>query len=192
MEQSNAAAVAEAPSGAPDFELTEWEREILDTLPPGDGLTDRDLRVDYLLEQVQKERGKIARADDFASRRVAMIEADRQEKVDMAERRIAWLEGQVRLNLPMDAERFQREYGKKSQKLPHGTVGFRLHQPTVQIDDQELAVSFAEKHGLEIKKSVNKTPLLNYVKETGDVPNPAECGFDFVDGYDSFFIRAGG
>ncbi len=49
------------------------------------------------------------------------------------------------------------------------------------------AVAFAKTHAMEIKESVNKTPLLEYFKATGEIPD----GTEYVSSEDKFFLQAG-
>ena len=73
----------------------------------------------------------------------------------------------------------------KTRKLPHGEFGKRWQGPTIEIVDMDKAVAFAEENGLEIKKTVGKTPLLKHMEATKKLPP----GCAPVPGEDRIFAR---
>lgn len=148
------------------------------------------VRVDFLLEKRAEIEREIARNEDVARRRIQMIESWRDEENTVLGRQIEWLDRRITDH----AAAFQlgENGNKKSRRLPHGQVGFRKTRDTVEIEDMELAVSFAEAHDLPIKKEVNKTPLIEFVQSTGEEPNPETDGFRFVPGEEpgQFYIKS--
>lgn len=171
-----------------------WEDEVESGLPNGDGPTDRELRADYLLETLAELQAELAHLDEFTARRIQMVQDHRDTEAARIQRRMDYLSDRVRACVPYDPAVFASEYGKKSIKLPHGTLGYRSSKETVQIADKEKALAFAKAHGLEIRvtEAVNKTPLLDYVRATGDIPDPDVCGFELVPGSDDFYVKVGG
>jgi hypothetical protein len=170
-----------------------WESEVEAMLPEGDGPTVQELQADYLLEKMAEELAALLHLADFTERRVEMIRQHAEIEGQRIQRRLDYLESKLRMCVPYDPAQFEKQYGKKSLKLPHGTLGYRASKESVWITDKDKALSFARSHGLEIKftESVNKTPLLDYVRTTGEVPDPEECGFELVPPSDDFFVKAG-
>lgn len=148
--------------------------------------TDRvglDQHIDRLLAKLAEREAEIATNDAIAKRRIDDIEAWRRQQNETHEREAQWIRQQV----AAIAKRY--DFGKrKSRDLPSGTFGHRWRPETIEIVDEAAAVAFAEANGLEIKKSVNKTPLVSHLKETDIVPD----GCKIVPGEDSFFVTVGG
>lgn len=180
----------ESQAEQPDTELAAFAHEVEAELPDGDGLVGlAEARADYLLERIARERARQDRIHGAAALRVKMIRDNEADECGKVERRIAYLESQVRVQLPGDAGRFKAVYGKKSVSLPHGQIGFKQHRATVEIVDPAKALAFAQAHGLEIRvtQSVNKTPLIEHVMRNSEDPNPETDGFEFVPARDEFF-----
>lgn len=158
-------------------------------LPDGDTRTERELRLDYLLEKIRAERQEIQQVEAFTERRVKMIRDHCERETAKHRRRIAWLEDQARKCVPLDAERFQKEYGKKSVNLPHGKVGYRHKSETVEIEDTSKALEWVKENGIDfsVSERVTKTPVLDWIREHGEVP-PPESGIELVEGYDDFYV----
>lgn len=174
------------------FDRAAWEREEAEraeffaALEEGFGDDDSraglDTRLDFLLQKMADRALAIANNDEVADRRIAMIEGWRRQQNATIEREIGWL------RLHFEALSDGYDFGaKKSRALPHGTFGFRKKGDTLEIIDMPAAVTFAEANGLEIKRSVNKTPLLEHFRKTGEIPD----GTEFVPGGDAFFVKAG-
>lgn len=142
-----------------------------------------DAYLDHLLEKMAEREAAIASTNDIAERRILMIEGWRRQQNERVTREIQWLKIQIHAI----GEGYDFEKGKKSRSLPNGSFGFRRTPDKVEIVDMDLAVSFAEARGLEIKKTVGKTPLKSHLKATGEIPD----GCEFVPGTDEFFIKAG-
>lgn len=174
-----------------DIEFVLFEREVKQDLPEGEAVGMAEARVDYLLQRAAAEKQRIERIQAAAKARVQMIQNHAAEEVAKVERRLAYLESVVRLQLPGDGARFKFLYGAKSLKLPHGQVGFKQHRATVDIVDPAKALAFAQAHGLEIRvvQSVNKTPLIEHVVRTSEDPDPETDGFAFVPARDAFFLQ---
>lgn len=168
----------------------EQEREAflqaLDTFPLTEDLDDpinTDVALDHYLEQLGQREQEIARNHEIAERRHAMIAAWEREANGSLERECQWLRQQI--------EAWGRPYdfgSKKSRALPHGSFGYRSTPAKVEITDMEAAVAFAEAEGLEVKKTVGKKPLMDYIKDhQGIIPD----GCEHVDGSESFFVKTG-
>ena len=174
----------------PDHELIAFVGEVVADLPPGEGLTAGELRVDYLLEKLSAEAKRIEGVREFTARRVEMVTAHGQAEIEKLRRRVAWLESKIREHMPLDPASFKKHYGAKSTRLPHGQIGYRASRASVEIVDQEKALAFAKARGLEVRvtESVNKTPLLESVVRDGEEPDPVTDGFRYVPPTDAFFI----
>lgn len=173
--------IAHAPP-PPDPEAEEraaFYAEIEAEVPETEAL---DVRLDYLLSRIGDLKAEIAGNNEVADRRVAMIEGWRAQANGSLERRAWWI--QLQIEALADGYDYR---GKKSRSLPAGSFGFRKKSDTLEIVDMPTAVAFAEANSLEIKRSVNKTPLLIHFKATGEIP----AGTEFVPGGDEFFVRAG-
>lgn len=147
------------------------------------------VRLDYLLERRREIERQIESNNEVARRRISMIQSWRDEENAVLGRQVEWLDRKVRELAPV--LRLGEDGNKKSKRLPNGEVGFRKQRDTVDIVDQGLAVSFAEAHDIpvKIKKSVNKTPLIEWVQSTGKEPTPERDGFTWIKGTDEFYIR---
>lgn len=179
--------------GVPADEQELWQLEVEAGLPQVEGPSNAELQADYLLERLGELTEQLRRIDDFTKRRIQMIEDHGREEGGKIQRQIAWLEEKVRFCVGHDPVRFEKEYKKKSIKLPHGQVGYKSSRETVEIQNPDVALAFAKVHGLEIKvtEKVNKTPLLEWVRANGEVPDPEKCGFELVPPSDSFFVKVG-
>lgn len=150
-------------------------------LPTEDDLTSIDTTVDYYFELIREREAEIARNSEVAARRAAIIEAWKVDANRPHQREIQWLlvtiEGLTR----------SYDYGKKrTRSLPHGEFGLRRQPESINIVDMPAAVAFAKANDLEIKESVLKTPLHDYLERTGVIPD----GVELVAAYDKFFARA--
>lgn len=168
----------------------EQEREAflqtLDTFPVAEDLDDpvnTDVALDHYLEQLSQREADIAANHAVAEHRRAMIEGWEREQNGRLERECQWLRQQI--------EAWGRQYdfgSRKSRALPNGSFGFRATPAKVEITDMEAAVAFAEREGLEVKKTVGKKPLMAYIKaHQGVIPD----GCEYVDGADVFFVKTG-
>lgn len=190
MGAREAIAALEFEEAARDHETEAFASEVAAGLPGGDALGAAEARVDYLLERIATEVVRMERVRAAARFRIEMIEANRDDECAKLARRVAYLEGLVRQHMPGDAARFKHVYGKKSQRLAHGIVGWRQKQATVEITDAARALAFAKKHGLEIKttETINKTPLMEWVERARLNPVPETDGFRVVPAVDEFYI----
>lgn len=187
--------VGTVPVEAPvDPEQAAFVEVVSAGLPSGEDLTASELRCDYLLEKLSEEHGRLGHLCEFSDRRVQMVREHQAIEAGKLERRIAWLESQIRAHTPGDAERFKTLYGRKSLALPHGKVGFKASGGGIEITDSAKVLAFARKHGLEIKTThtVNKTPLQEWVQKNGEEPDPETDGFMVVPAADQFFVKPEG
>jgi hypothetical protein len=142
-----------------------------------------DAELDMLLERLGAVEAEAARNREVAALRVEQIRAWAEGANRPLETRAGWL----RLAIQARAEAY--DYGsKKSRSLPHGSFGLRRRADTLEVTDPAAALAFAKANGLEVKESVNKTPLLHHFKATGELPD----GTEFRSGADEFFIKATG
>lgn len=171
-------------------------------MPEGEQLSDVDARIDWLLEQIAERQDQIEHVKAVARRRIDMIRSWQEDETAKVGREIEWLEGQIRLNAPKTVDDLQALYGtrKKSISLPSGTVGFRSSADTVEVEDEEKALAWAETacpDAIKVKRSVLKTPIKALLAEggvltTGEKCDPDENGLRFVPGEESFYVKAGG
>ncbi len=159
----------------------------LDTVPVSEDLdnpVNTDVVLDHYLEHLARREAEIEQNRAVAERRIDMIRLWERDANASNERECAWLRHVI--------ETIARGYDfgkKKSRALPSGTFGYRARPATLEILDMPAAVAFAEANKLEIKKSVNKTPLLDYFKaHKGIIPD----GCEYVAGADVFFVKTGG
>jgi phage host-nuclease inhibitor protein Gam len=78
--------------------------------------------------------------------------------------------------------------GRKTLRLPDGTLGFRSKRPILQIEDEERVLEWCAQNlpdAVKTSRSILKTPLNEHLKETGEIPP----GCDLDAGGDEFFVR---
>ena len=143
-----------------------------------------DVYIDHLGERLREREDEIARTREIAQRRIEMIQSWANHATAQVERECVW----IRLQIEANAQFY--DFGKKkSRELPHVTFGYRARPATLNVVDMPAAVAFAEAHELEIKKTVNKTPLVGYFKTHGGI---IPDGCEYVDGSDDFFVKTAG
>jgi hypothetical protein len=79
-------------------------------------------------------------------------------------------------------------YGRRSVPLPAGVVGFRHEPPHLHILDQTKLLTWCRCNlptAIKVIETVNKTPLLEHLTETGECPN----GTELIGGGDKFFVK---
>ena len=177
-----------------DREAQEFQSEVAAGMPEGEALGMAEARMDYLLERIATEHERIARIQAAASARIAMIRDHADDECAKLVKRVSYLEGVIRQNLPGDADHFRRLYGKKSLSLPNGKVGYRVVAPTVEIEDQARAIAWAEQAGVPVTEKVTRTlgkkAVLEYIAQRGELPDTD--AIEYVDGYERFYVQAGG
>jgi hypothetical protein len=145
-----------------------------------------DVMADSLLERLKLavEEGDSIR--DVAQRRRDMISQHEASELESVERRIRYIETKLRFLFPGLNLR-----GKKSKSYANGKVGTSLKGGGVVIDDPEKALAFAEECGIPVKvtKQVQKTPLAEYVKSTGDQGDLEEDGWTYREPQDEFYWK---
>ena len=78
--------------------------------------------------------------------------------------------------------------GKKTLRLPDGTLGYRRTRMKLQIADDEAVLSWCRQNlpdAVRVKESILKTPLNEHLQDTGEVPP----GCEIDPGGDEFFVR---
>lgn len=187
---SKVAPMVPAGEGYAGFEDVEYARSIDGELPKGEGEVEDRLRMDWLLEKVAEEEAEITRVADFTNRRMEMVRKHGEAEMVRRQNRIVWLKSVIKMHLPSTGSHMEKVYGKKSLPLPHGTVGFRTNRESIVIEDAAKALRWAKANGLQVatKESVSKTPLHNYVHETGEVPPASECGWRIEPAGEAFFV----
>lgn len=171
-----------------------WEEEVEARLPEGEGATVQELQADYLLEKLADEQAALDHLREFTDRRIQMIRDHAESERLKIMRRVEYLETRIRMCVPTDPEQFQRAYGKKSIRLPHGTLGYRSGREKVEVCDITRAVQWAKANGVEVivSEQVHKPALADALKKTGEIPDPEECGFALVRAEDAFYVKVGG
>lgn len=146
-----------------------------------------DVLVDSALERLTKCREELAHIADVAARRTLMISNWAGDESHAIAKTALYWDGRVRALFPgMDLR------GKKSKKLPHGTVGTSQKGGGIEIVDQEKADAWAKKNNVEMKATpdiVQKKPIAAYLKGTGDVPDVDKCGWRVVPVHDEFYVK---
>lgn len=190
MEASVWVAEGQIEDEAPSPEMLKWWAEVVADLPAGDSLTDSELRVDYLLEKVLEEEKRLAHVREFTQRRIDMVVEHGDREMHKIANRIRHLHSRIAAHLPPSAAGFKDLYGKKSVSLPHGEIGFRSSGESMVIRDDAAALAFAKANGIpvKVKEEVQKKPLTDYFRSTGEVPE----GCEVVPGKDALFIRPKG
>ena len=78
--------------------------------------------------------------------------------------------------------------GKKTLRLPDGTLGYRRTRTRLQIADDEMVLDWCRQNlpdAVRVKESILKTPLGEHLQETGEVPP----GCEIEPGGDEFYVR---
>lgn len=178
----------------PTMEETEFAQAIEAALPEGEGFTDNQLRVDYLLEKIAEEHAKASAVAEFTTRRMQMVRDHGEREIGQHHRNVRYLESKIRAAVPSTGRGMQEVFGKKSLTLPHGTVGYRASSETIVVEDPAKALAWAKAEGLEItvKESVGKTPLHAYIQRTGLIPELEECGFRLEPGGERWYVKVEG
>lgn len=176
------------------FEDREFQDAVEADLPEGGDFTANALRVDVLLEKIAGLRDEESKVAEFTTRRMQMVQAHGERELRKVQGRIRWLEGVVRRLVPSTGHGMQQAFGKKSLALPHGSVGYRASPESIVVTDSTRALQWAKERGLEVtvRESVGKTALHAYVKETGDEPDPKECGFSLEPAGERFYLKTEG
>lgn len=174
-------------------EFEDWyQREIDGGLPEGEDRAAAMLRCDYLLEQIADQERRAEEIAQFTARKIQMVTDHSRGELDTIKRRIEWLHGRLRLHLPGNGEGMEREFGKKSVSLPHGSIGYRAKPATLQITDMAKAVAWARGAGVEVKVDVIErvyvADLTAAYQRTGEVPE----GTEYVDSAENFFVKPKG
>ena len=79
-------------------------------------------------------------------------------------------------------------HGRKTLHLPDGTLGYRRKGLLLNIEDKEAVLEWCRRNlpeAVRVKEDVLKTPLNEWVKETGEVPP----GCEIEPGGDEFYVR---
>lgn len=79
-------------------------------------------------------------------------------------------------------------HGKKTLRLPDGSMGYRRRRPVLQIEDKDQLLDWCKNNlpdAVRVREDVLKTPLNEHLKETGEIPP----GCDLDPGGDEFFVK---
>ena len=184
----------------PDF-LIELETEMqafmesagLNSDTP-EALTDRETLIDHYLAKIQSLLFRACMNKELRDRQVRLQDDWLEEENSKLESQAKWIEEKILLNVPGTLGAFQDTFGvkTKSRSLPHGKVGFKSSQDTVDIQDQVLAVGWALRNDIDVKveKTLLKTPAKKYITTTGDEPDLETDGLVFVPGEEKRYIAA--
>ena len=157
---------------------TESDEELaLELLPPEkQSFTIRDAGdASWVVRKIVEARARRERIKDWAKMELAAVE--REEKFFLqrfGDELESWLQ--------------ENNEGRKTMRLPDGTLGFRKKRPTIQIEDEDRVLDWCESHlpdAIRIKRSVLKTPLNEHLQATGELPH----GCDLDAGGDEFYVR---
>jgi hypothetical protein len=124
-----------------------------------------DMFIDWRLRRIAQERAEIARNTAVAQAEIARYQQWLEDANSSHHATIAWLESQLR-----EVARVYDFHGKKSRKLPHGTIGFRQQGGRTTILNMEAAIAFAREHAIPVKvtETVSTTAIKEYIESTGE------------------------
>ena len=119
-------------------------------------------------------------------RKIKKLEDEKAEEQELAKaekhRIEKWLEERERsIDYKLDyynaiLENYLREQGKKSVKLPFGTIRYRKRPEKFKYDDEKV-IDYLKKHypeEVKISESYNKSNIKKLVKEHGEIPEGVE------------------
>jgi len=139
-------------------------------------------------------------------KKIALLERQKQDIIELRDKEIARIQAkaqamidtvQSQIDFFLDsygpqAEQFVKRYTtgtkRRSVQTLWGRAGFRRSRETLQIHNTEAVINFAKQRNLPVKvieKPLVK-PLLEYAKETGEIPEGAE----YVPSEDKFYLKA--
>ena len=153
------------------FDQDLQEYEIFGVIPNED-------KADGLLwhySQVEQERQRIS---DLAQAQIDKIMLWKENELHKISGKTEWLSNGLR--------EFLATTGKKSMKLPNGTLQTRKSPDKYVYEDEQ---TFMELHPNFVREkvvvSLDKTAVKKAVKETGEIPD----GLDIVEGTTTFSIK---
>ncbi len=144
--------------------------------PEKHGFVIRDASdASWVVRKIVEARARQSRIKDWVA--LELKSAQREEKF--------FLE---RFGDELEAWTAENNGGKKTLRLPDGTLGFRSKRAVIQIADEDRVLDWCRDHLPEAVKTVEsvlKTPLNEHLKETGELPP----GCDLDAGGDEFYVR---
>jgi phage host-nuclease inhibitor protein Gam len=156
----------------------ENEEELAERLLPADKLsfevTDAG-SASWVVRKIVEAQARQQRIKDWAQ---AELRDARREEEFFRQRFGPSLEAWVAENLN----------GKKTLRLPDGSMGYRRRRPVLQIEDKEQLLDWCKNNlpdAVRVREDVLKTPLNEHLKETGEIP--PGCDLDL--GGDEFFVK---
>lgn len=160
---------------------TDVEQVPEDVEPPpvdlmAEGLSLAD--VDKRLRALRYWNQQLFYVDDLVEQEMHRIGIWQQRQTERIRKRMRWNEEALRL--------YMEAQGLKTLDLPSGTLRMRAGRDRVDVVLPETFIDWAEKSGHEdlvrVKKDVDKTATMAYVKKTGEEPP----GIEVKRGDDSF------
>ena len=171
-----------------DEDQAEWDLFVANIRDIGDDeVTQRDVRIDWLLGKLAKRRKQIARNNAVADARKLDIEDWRQGENGKIERSLSWIEYQIRELVPPDGKTFAETYGAKSRSLPTGTIGYRQRPSRIQILDDGRTLAWAKTHGVETTVVTTETVAKAALKKALAIFDDPD-GFEIIKGLDEFYV----
>jgi hypothetical protein len=141
--------------------------------PPEDAARDAVVagaQIDRYLEHLARVQKAFREQQEIAAARKADIDAWLAEAQAAADRSVGWLIGSIR-----SLESALNYGGKRSVRLPKGTVGYRAGAEGIDITDAPAALAFAVVAGIaRMEPKVGKTELYAHFKTTGEIPDGCE------------------
>lgn len=162
------------------------ENGLDDTQPIVGAPADMDVWVDRRLAAIAGIETEMARNDQAAARRKAMIEDWRAGENAALERSAEYL----RRDLEVIALSYPYAGKRKSRELPHGVIGKKSSAERLAVVDPDAALEFAREHGLEIKvkESVAHATLVAFRSRSGGLPT----GTEIVPASEKPYVKAKG
>ncbi len=160
-----------------------------------DETPDEDEQVAQELLSPDKQQFVIRDAGDasWVVRKIVEARARQQRIKDWAQAELKAAQREEKFFLErfgdeLEAWTAENNGGKKTLRLPDGTLGFRQKRAIIQIQDEDRVLDWCRDHlpeAVKISEYILKTPLNEHLKETGELPP----GCDLDAGGDEFYVR---
>jgi hypothetical protein len=147
------------------------------------------LKADQLLMAVSKLESQMNEVNKLANDEIALIENYRNNELERIEKKRSWL----LFNLEGFARQQCEANGSKSIRLPHGSLALRKGRDKVEIDNLEVFMKVAARHGLLRITPEKKDPDLQAISawiklHGGEIP----IGVKFIPATINFYYSLNG
>lgn len=166
------------------------EDELLDEF--GDELEGRaawdHVAANRVVSRIREERRQIELVEQQFRDQLTLISNRVSELRDAHEKRIEWLLGHAEAGLREFVEREIAGKKERSVTLLSGRIGFRKSPDALEITEQDTVMEWCKANlpdAIKVVESVQKTPIKQHVKATGEIPP----GTEYKPGEDRFYIE---